>query len=85
MTELLICPHCDQRSAWIDEDNPSVLHCNLCGMEEEIEMEKREERICTDCKTNIAKPHYDNGLFCGNDMCDECFNKMVERCRQRSW
>jgi len=32
-----------------------------------------------------TKPHYDGGLYCGDEMCDECFKKMVSNCRQRSW
>lgn len=32
-----------------------------------------------------AKSHYNSGLYCGNDMCDECFEEMVNKCRERSW
>jgi hypothetical protein len=32
-----------------------------------------------------AKSHNEGGLDCGDDMCDECFDKMVRECRSRSW
>lgn len=32
-----------------------------------------------------AKPHWDNGLYCGDHECDECFEKMRHECRSRSW
>ena len=32
-----------------------------------------------------AKPHRDNGLSCGDDMCDEHFEEMRRECRERSW
>ena len=32
-----------------------------------------------------AKPHYEGGLYCGDDLCDECFCKMVDECRSRSY
>ncbi len=44
-----------------------------------------EKKICVDCKEREAREHRDNGLSCGDDLCDECFEKMVNDCRQRSW
>ncbi|KKM75531.1 hypothetical protein LCGC14_1389250 [marine sediment metagenome] len=32
-----------------------------------------------------AKEHFEGGLSCGDDMCDDCFWEMVSRCRDRSW
>ena len=32
-----------------------------------------------------TKPHWDNGLYCGDNECDECFEEMRHQCRQRSW
>ena len=38
------------------------------------------------CKCGkMASEHFDNGLSCGDDMCDDCFEKMRQQCRQRSW
>ena len=44
-----------------------------------------EKKICVDCKEREAREHRDNGLNCGDDLCDECFEKMVSKCRERSW
>ena len=43
--------------------------------------------IIKKCKCgNRACMHWDNnGLYCGDDMCDECFEEMRRECRQRSW
>jgi len=46
---------------------------------------KDEPKLCVKCGERPAKPHWDNGLYCGDDRCDECFEEMVIRCRQRSW
>lgn len=51
------------------------------------------ERLCITCKKKPGKPHYDNGLYCGDDMCNECFKKMCnecfkkmcDECRKQSW
>lgn len=32
-----------------------------------------------------AKPHWDNGLYCGNNRCDEHFEEMRQECRKRSY
>lgn len=51
-------------------------------------MSKQEEhtdKTCTTCKKNLARPHWDNGLYCGDDQCDECVEKMRQECRSRSW
>ena len=32
-----------------------------------------------------ARRHFDNGLDCGNNECDECFETMRQECRKRSW
>lgn len=37
-----------------------------------------------DC-TEPAKEHYDNGLSCGDDLCDKHFEEMRSGCRKRSW
>lgn len=34
---------------------------------------------------NMASEHFDNGLSCGDDQCDDCHAKMVNECRQGSW
>ncbi len=47
------------------------------------EKEKDETKQCK-CG-NPAKPHYDNGLYCGDDMCDGCFTAMQIDCRKCSW
>ncbi len=47
--------------------------------------EKMEKKICTDCKKEEARVHFDQGFNCGDDLCDKCFEKMVNKCRQRSW
>ena len=36
--ELLECPECGERTAYIHKDNPSKLTCNLCAMEWTIEI-----------------------------------------------
>ena len=36
--ELLECPECGERTAYIHKDNPSKLTCNLCAMEWKIEI-----------------------------------------------
>lgn len=41
------------------------------------------QKICACGKP--AKPHWDQGLFCGDDQCDICFEEMRRKCRQRSW
>lgn len=45
----------------------------------------QEKRCSTPWCQGEPKPHYDNGLYCGDDMCDECFEKMKSECRKRSW
>lgn len=47
--------------------------------------EETKEKLCTDCKEKPGKHHWDNGLYCGDDMCGECFEKMVQKCRSQSW
>jgi len=38
------------------------------------------------CKCGkYAVKHWDNGLYCGDNMCDECFEKMRKECKRRSW
>lgn len=38
------------------------------------------------CKCGkMASEHFDNGLSCGDDQCDDCHAEMVSECRQRSW
>ena len=32
-----------------------------------------------------TRRHFDNGLDCGNNECDECFEIMRQECRKRSW
>lgn len=32
-----------------------------------------------------AKPHWDNKLYCGNDLCDDHFEIMRREDRMRSW
>lgn len=32
-----------------------------------------------------AKPHSDNGLYCGDDECDDCFEELVQKSREQSW
>lgn len=32
-----------------------------------------------------GKDHWDNGLYCGNNLCDKHFAIMVQEDRQRSW
>ncbi len=44
---------------------------------------EKEEKICECGKP--ASEHFDNGLSCGDDQCDECFEKMRSECRKRSW
>ena len=44
-----------------------------------------KEKLCKKCKKKPARPHWDNGLYCGDDMCDECFGKMQRECRSQSW
>jgi len=44
-----------------------------------------EKKFCIKCKIGEAKSHKDNGLDCGDDLCDLCFDEMVNDCRQRSW
>lgn len=46
---------------------------------------KTKEELCIECKKKPGKPHWDNGLYCGDDMCDECFEGMVRKCRSQSW
>jgi len=36
-----------------------------------------------DC-TKVAKPHSDNGLYCGDDLCDEHFEEMRQESKKRS-
>ena len=43
--------------------------------------EKKEQKKCKCGK--LGRPHWDNGLYCGDDMCDECFEEMRRECR--SW
>lgn len=45
-------------------------------------MDKRKKK-CTGCGKREAKPHTDNGLDCGDDLCDICFEKMVNDCRKK--
>lgn len=40
---------------------------------------------CSKCKTGHAREHFDMGLSCGDDLCDSCFEDMVNECRSRSW
>lgn len=51
-----------------------------------VEEKKQNFKICSTegCK-KLARRHWDNGLDCGDDMCDECFEKMRRECRSRSW
>ncbi len=48
-------------------------------------MPESEQEVCIKCKERNPRPHWDNGLYCGDDMCDECFENMVNECRSRSW
>lgn len=43
----------------------------------------KKQNVCQCGKP--AKPHWDHGLYCGDDDCDECFEKMQRKCRSRSW
>jgi len=45
---------------------------------------KRKKKY-TECGKSEAKQHTDNGLNCGEDLCDICFEKMVNDCRTKSW
>ena len=45
------------------------------------ENEKPKTCICG----KPAREHFDNGLSCGDDECDECFEKMRRECRRRSY
>ena len=47
--------------------------------------EKEKAKLCTECKKHPAKVHYDHGLYCGDDLCDQCFKNMRVECRRRSW
>lgn len=44
-----------------------------------------EKKLCVDCNEREARGHWDKWLNCGDDLCDECFEKMVRGCRSRSW
>lgn len=46
---------------------------------------KTKKELCTKCKKKPGTPHWDNGLYCGDDMCDKCFEEMRRECRSRSW
>ena len=51
-------------------------------MSEETDIEKQcKEEGCE----KPAKPHWDMGLYCGDDLCDDHFTIMVHECRMRSW
>ena len=47
------------------------------------EGEPKKQKMCKCGK--LAKPHWDNELYCGDDECDGCFEKMRRECRRRSW
>lgn len=32
-----------------------------------------------------SRPHWGNGLYCGAEQCDECFEQMRRECQERSW
>ncbi len=62
---------------------------NICGeisrVLNNLIYSMEEKKVCVDCKKRDARKHFDQGLNCGDDLCDECFDKMVNNCRQRSW
>lgn len=51
-----------------------------------VKKEKKRGKICGECgrRKETTRPRIDNGLTAG-DHCDECWQKMVTECRQRSW
>lgn len=56
--------------------------CTKCP---QFQKENKREKMCVKCGKKPGKPHYDNGLYCGDDMCDGCFEEMVQACRRQSW
>lgn len=39
---------------------------------------------CRVCNEKEAKPHWNNGFYCGDKYCDDCFDYMVRECKKRS-
>ena len=45
---------------------------------------KNKENLCSTCHKKPGKPRVDRDISAGIH-CDECWNDMIYKCRQRSW
>jgi hypothetical protein len=45
---------------------------------------RRRRKICQTCSRNFGKSRIDHGAFCGVH-CDDCFQKMLNEARSKSW
>ena len=90
-TKVWPCPHCQKPIRLVNrelekfEQPDHIKFCRAriggpCDCEKVLRLAKK---LCKCGKP--TRRHFDNGLDCGDDECDECFETMRRECRKRSW
>ena len=87
-TEVFPCPHCQKPIRLINRELEKFVHGIFCrarigGPCDCGKVLRLGVKLCKCGK--LTRRHFDNGLDCGDDECDECFETTRQECRKRSW